>query len=154
MLMPKNASVNRNIAAASAETTSAGMSAGAGIGPSHDGRILLVLRTGGIYWNAFDGTGIINNGSADGRGKNRTHSMRPGQRFHCFTYRTGCRIAYWDGLPQHRSKIVADYLNSTDGNIAVEYLPGYASELNPTEYVWAYLPSCSQSVFQIGSWFP
>jgi transposase len=48
-------------------------------------------------------------------------------------------LVIWDGLPQHRSKVVTDYLQSTNGEIAVEYLPGYAPELNPTEYVWGYM---------------
>jgi transposase len=45
----------------------------------------------------------------------------------------------WDGLPQHRSKLVAHYLQSSRGRIIVEYLPGYAPELNPSEYIWAYM---------------
>lgn len=47
-------------------------------------------------------------------------------------------LIIWDGLPGHRSKIVADYLRSTKGKIVMEYLPGYAPELNPSEYIWAY----------------
>lgn len=45
----------------------------------------------------------------------------------------------WDGLPQHRSRLVANYLQSSRGRIIVEYLPGYAPELNPSEYIWAYM---------------
>jgi transposase len=44
-----------------------------------------------------------------------------------------------DGLPQHRSKFVTHYLRSTQPKIVVEYLPGYAPELNPSEYIWAYM---------------
>lgn len=47
-------------------------------------------------------------------------------------------LIIWDGLPGHRSKIVTDYLASTNGQIVMEYLPGYAPELNPSEYIWAY----------------
>ncbi len=47
-------------------------------------------------------------------------------------------LIVWDGLPGHRSKIVTDYLDSTKGKIVMEYLPGYAPELNPSEYIWAY----------------
>src|SRR3970282_3046979 len=42
------------------------------------------------------------------------------------------------GLPAHRSRLVRDYLASLDGWIQVEYLPPYAPELNPVEYIWAY----------------
>jgi transposase len=45
----------------------------------------------------------------------------------------------WDGLPQHRSRYVAAYLQSTASDVVVEYLPGYAPELNPTEYIWSYM---------------
>lgn len=48
-------------------------------------------------------------------------------------------LVIWDGLPQHRSKLVADYVDSTEGKIVVAYLPGYAPELNPSEYIWAYM---------------
>jgi hypothetical protein len=44
-------------------------------------------------------------------------------------------LIIWDGLPQHRSRVVADYLGSTNGKIVMEYLPGYAPELNPSEYI-------------------
>jgi transposase len=39
-----------------------------------------------------------------------------------------------DGLPQHRSKAVAHYLESTHRGILVERLSAYAPELNPSEY--------------------
>lgn len=48
-------------------------------------------------------------------------------------------LVIWDGLPQHRSRMVADYLESTSRKIVVELLPGYAPEINPSEYIWAYL---------------
>jgi transposase len=44
----------------------------------------------------------------------------------------------WDGLPAHRSRLVRDYLESLGGWIHIEYLPPYAPELNPVEYIWAY----------------
>ena len=50
----------------------------------------------------------------------------------------GKLLVIWDGLPAHRSKIVADYLASTKGRVWVERLPGYAPELNPIEYLWGY----------------
>jgi DDE superfamily endonuclease len=42
----------------------------------------------------------------------------------------------WDRLPAHRSRLVAQFLGSLDGQIAIEYLPPYAPELNPVEYLW------------------
>ncbi len=50
----------------------------------------------------------------------------------------GKLLVIWDGLPAHRSKIVADYLATTQGRVWVERLPGYAPELNPIEYLWGY----------------
>ncbi len=45
----------------------------------------------------------------------------------------------WDGLPAHRSHLVRDYVESLEGAIQLEYLPAYAPELNPTEYIWGHL---------------
>lgn len=50
----------------------------------------------------------------------------------------GKLLVVWDGLPAHRSKLVADYLATTEGRVWVERLPGYAPELNPIEYLWGY----------------
>jgi transposase len=50
----------------------------------------------------------------------------------------GPLLVVWDGLPAHRSKLVADYLATTKGRVWVERLPGYAPELNPIEYLWGY----------------
>lgn len=44
----------------------------------------------------------------------------------------------WDGLPAHRSRLVRDYLQILNGRIRTEFLPSYAPELNPVEYIWAY----------------
>ena len=45
-------------------------------------------------------------------------------------------LVIWDGLPAHRSKVVAEYLGKTQGRVWVERLPAYAPELNPIEYLW------------------
>ena len=50
----------------------------------------------------------------------------------------GNLLVIWDGLPAHRSKLVADYLATTETRVWVERLPGYAPELNPIEYLWGY----------------
>ena len=44
----------------------------------------------------------------------------------------------WDGLPVHRSSLVRDYVAAHAGRIVLEYLPAYAPELNPVEYIWGY----------------
>lgn len=48
-------------------------------------------------------------------------------------------LVIWDGLPAHRSALVRDYLESLKGAVQIEQLPGYAPELNPTEYIWGHL---------------
>lgn len=47
-------------------------------------------------------------------------------------------LLVWDRLPAHRSRLVREYLESLAGHIWVEYLPAYAPELNPVEYIWGY----------------
>jgi transposase len=47
-------------------------------------------------------------------------------------------LVVWDRLPAHRSKLAGEFLDSLQGQIAVEYLPPYAPELNPMEYLWGY----------------
>ena len=47
-------------------------------------------------------------------------------------------LLVWDRLPAHRSRLVRDYVDSLGGWIQMEYLPPYAPELNPVEYIWAY----------------
>ncbi len=47
-------------------------------------------------------------------------------------------LVIWDGLPAHRSRVVRDYVDSTQGAIQIEQLPGYAPELNPVEFLWAH----------------
>jgi transposase len=37
-----------------------------------------------------------------------------------------------------RHRITRDFIASQNGRLWVEYLPGYAPELNPVEYIWAY----------------
>jgi transposase len=44
-----------------------------------------------------------------------------------------------DGHPAHTAKAVAHYVQSLQGRLALHFLPGYAPELNPDEFVWSYL---------------
>ena len=48
-------------------------------------------------------------------------------------------LIIWDRLQAHRSRLVRQYVESERGALALEYLPPYAPELNPVEYIWAYL---------------
>jgi len=48
-------------------------------------------------------------------------------------------LLIWDRLPAHRSRLVSDYIASRQGAIELPYLPAYAPELNPAEYIWAQL---------------
>jgi transposase len=52
----------------------------------------------------------------------------------------GLLLVIWDGIPTHRSKKIKAYLAAGAANrIHLEQLPGYAPDLNPTEWVWSYL---------------
>lgn len=48
-------------------------------------------------------------------------------------------LIIWDRLQAHRSKLVRRYVEEQHGAIALEFLPAYAPELNPTECIWGYL---------------
>lgn len=50
----------------------------------------------------------------------------------------GPLLIVWDRLSAHRSRITGDLLTAQKERLWVEYLPGYAPELNPVEYIWAY----------------
>jgi transposase len=47
-------------------------------------------------------------------------------------------LVIWDGLRSHRSRLVKDFVAQQNGRIELEYLPAYAPELNPVEYLWGY----------------
>ena len=44
-----------------------------------------------------------------------------------------------DGLPAHKTKLVKDYVQSTEGRLTLHFLPGYAPELNPDELVLSHV---------------
>jgi transposase len=48
-------------------------------------------------------------------------------------------LIIWDGLRAHKSRLVQAYLEAQRGGVQVEFLPAYAPELNPVEYLWGYL---------------
>ena len=61
----------------------------------------------------------------------------------------------WDGLPAHRSRCMTDWVDDQRSWLAVERLPGYAPELNPTEQVFGNLKStelanlCRNSIAEV-----
>ena len=44
-----------------------------------------------------------------------------------------------DGHPSHRAKLIAAYVQQLKGRLELHFLPGYAPELNPDEFVWNYV---------------
>ena len=44
-----------------------------------------------------------------------------------------------DSLPAHKRAIVSEYVASTQGRLALHFLPGYAPDLNPDELVWSHV---------------
>lgn len=44
-----------------------------------------------------------------------------------------------DGHPVHGAKMIKKYVASLKGRLELHFLPGYAPELNPDEFVWNYL---------------
>jgi transposase len=46
-----------------------------------------------------------------------------------------------DGLPSHKAKSVVDYVQSLQGKLELHFLPPYAPDLNPDEFVWHHLKS-------------
>ena len=44
----------------------------------------------------------------------------------------------WDGLPVPRSRLVREFVAAQGEALPLEFLPAYASELNPVEYLWGY----------------
>jgi len=47
-------------------------------------------------------------------------------------------LVIWDRSKTHRSRLVQQFVAGQKGAICIEYLPAYAPELNPTEYIWGY----------------
>src|SRR5216683_1696703 len=57
---------------------------------------------------------------------------------HLLRHLPGKLLVVWDGLPQHRARLVAEFIRAQRGRLAIERLPAYAPELNPVEYIWGY----------------
>lgn len=62
-----------------------------------------------------------------------------------------------DRLPAHRSALVRRYVEASRGRIVTEFLPPYAPELNPVEYLWGYWKQhelanvCPKEFWQLGA---
>jgi transposase len=44
-----------------------------------------------------------------------------------------------DGHPAHKANLVKDYIQSLKGRLELYFLPPYAPDLNPDEFVWSYM---------------
>jgi transposase len=58
---------------------------------------------------------------------------------HFMRSRKGPVFLVLDGHPAHIAKAVAQYVQSLKGRLELHFLPGYAPELNPDEFVWNHL---------------
>ena len=65
-------------------------------------------------------------------------------------------LVIWDRLPQHRARLVREFVAAQSGRLLTEYLPSYAPELNPVKYLWDYwkhhaLPNfCPDDLTELG----
>ena len=48
-------------------------------------------------------------------------------------------VIIMDGHPVHKAKKVREYVESLNGKLTIEFLPPYAPEHNPDEYVFHYM---------------
>jgi transposase len=44
-------------------------------------------------------------------------------------------LVIWDGLKAHRSRLLREYLDGLAGHVQIAFLPPYAPDLNPVEYL-------------------
>src|SRR5215510_11522283 len=63
----------------------------------------------------------------------------PSAALNLFVSYVGNRGDVIDGHPAHRAKIVAAYVQSLKGRLELHFLPGYAPDLTPNEFVWNHL---------------
>ena len=57
---------------------------------------------------------------------------------HLLRHLPGKLLVVWDSLPSHRSRAVWEFIRQRKGRLWVEFLPAYAPELNPVEYLWSH----------------
>lgn len=51
----------------------------------------------------------------------------------------GKLLIVWNGIRARKSCLVREFVESRGDRIVLDYLPAYAPELNPVEYIWGYL---------------
>jgi transposase len=74
---------------------------------------------------------------------------------HLLRHIPGKLLVVWDGLTGHRSRMTWEFIRQQRRRLWVEFLPGYAPELNPVEYLWSHwkqheLPNfCPQTFGQL-----
>jgi transposase len=74
---------------------------------------------------------------------------------HLMRHLPGKLLIVWDRLSAHRSVFVRDFIAAQRGRIQIEWLPAYAPELNPVEYIWGHwkhheLPNfCPRDLWQL-----
>jgi transposase len=59
-------------------------------------------------------------------------------REHLMRHLPGKLLIIWDGLRSHHSHLVWDFVRQQRGRLWLEFLPAYAPELNPVEYLWSH----------------
>ena len=102
------------------------------------------------FWNRFEKEprAINRSGQISGSGhfsSTAVRNRRQNQRL----------LIVWDGLTGHRSRMTWEFIRQQRGRLWVEFLPGYAPELNPVEYLWSHwkqheLPNfCPQNFGQL-----
>jgi transposase len=57
---------------------------------------------------------------------------------HLLRHIPGDLLLVWDRLPAHRSRLTQEFIRNQRDRLVIEYLPPYAPELNPVEYLWAH----------------
>ncbi len=57
---------------------------------------------------------------------------------HLLRHIPGKLLVVWDGLRSHRGRLVWDFVREQQGRLWLEFLPAYAPELNPVEYLWSH----------------
>jgi len=76
---------------------------------------------------------------------------------HLLRHIPGKMLIVWDRLSAHRSLRVRDFIAAQEDRIQVEWLPAYAPELNPVEYLWGHfkqheLPNfCPRDYWQLST---
>jgi transposase len=64
-------------------------------------------------------------------------------------------LVIWDGLRSHRGRLVRKFIEDREERLEIAFLPAYAPDLNPVEYLWGYwkmreLPNfCAENYAQL-----